>query len=113
MIEWYIYISWIAVLTISYLIANYLNTHTLIFAKIKTWIFLLGPFLLIFIIGLPMVIAKVNFNITLYATSYPCMFFFGIWTAVFLERWNKWKEHKTKKLKEAKFNNNNNKGTKC
>ncbi|WP_426461328.1 hypothetical protein [Mycoplasma hafezii] len=97
----WLFITWALVLVVGYFIAFSLYRKTNFFKKIKTWIILVLPFALCLIIALPMVISDINLNITTYAASYPTVFFFGVACAVFLERWNEWREKKTAAAKKA------------
>ncbi|WP_027120579.1 hypothetical protein [Mycoplasmopsis lipofaciens] len=101
--ELILFITWSAALTVSYLVTNYLNKNTKIFSKIPSWIIVPLPFIVFLLIGLPLMFSSVNFEIVLYATSYPTVICFGITVAIFIDRWLKWRERKVQKLNDARY----------
>lgn len=109
--EWWIYILLVVSILISYLVTTAIDRAYNPFRKISSWIIIPLPFLVMFIIGIPMLLVqpKIEFNIIFYSVAFPTMVFLGFSTAIFLERWTKWRERKLAKAQEAQGNHRHNK----
>lgn len=98
--QWWVFLILIACAAFAYLITNKINTSYQVFKKLKMWYILPFPFIVFILVGVPLIIANVDFNITFYAAGIPFVLCLGFSTALFLERYNIWREQKLAKANQ-------------
>ncbi|WP_027334168.1 hypothetical protein [Mycoplasma elephantis] len=99
--EWLVYSLLVLTLIIGYLLATLIDRYTKFFKRISSWIIVPLPFIVLFLIGIPLLLFKVDFDIIFYCCSFPFLFFCGVSIAVYIERYIIWRERKLEKAKIA------------
>lgn len=104
MSQWWGYVLLIAALAIGYLLSTLLDRKYKIFKKIPSWVVIPLPFVMLLLIALPMVLVepRIEADTIFYSAGVPTCLLFGWSTALFIERWNVWKEKKLAKAQEAR-----------
>ncbi|UUD36662.1 Uncharacterised protein [Mycoplasmopsis californica] len=101
--EWVIYILLVVAMLVGYLLATFLDRNTNIFKKISSWIIVPLPFIVLFVIGIPLLLVRpqLPFETIFYSVAFPTLFFCGLSVAIYIERYTKWRQRKLDKAKAA------------